>query len=293
MKLNITISNITFEIQSDEPYEIDEEIKDYCTNEDNPNKKYIKISQVETFAAMDCYIVHQIDQRVLIMKNKDNDLEYRLFINYLTGRPYALYKEIDQTHIEVEFLRSEREKLVINEEFLETIAVEKYLLAQKSIILHSSSILYRGKAILFTAPSGTGKSTQARLWNQYRNTEIINGDRNILHRNKDGTWNVRGIPFCGTSGIHKNVDVPLEAIVRLEQGKTDQIKDRTEMEIFKELYQESTVNVWDSKAIEQVMDMCGKLSKETKQIKLSCTMHETAVECLESFIMKDQEKDHV
>lgn len=293
MKLNITISNITFEIQSDVPYEIDEEIKDYCTSNDKTNKKYVKLTQVETFAAMDCYIVHQIDQRVLVMKSKDHDREYRLFIDYLTGRPYALYKEIDETHIELQFLRSEREKLIINEEFLETIAVEKYLLAENSMILHSSSILYRRKAILFTAPSGTGKSTQARLWNQYRNTEIINGDRNILHRNEDGTWKVRGIPFCGASEIHKNVDVPLGAIVRLEQGKTDQIKDRTEMEIFKDLYQESTVNPWNSKAIEQVMDMCHKLSKETKQIKLSCTMHETAVECLEMFIMNDQEKDHV
>lgn len=293
MKTNITISNTTFIFEYFIDLHIDQSIEEYVNREEADNKIHIKLSEIDNFEPMNCYIVHEIDERAIIMKDEQNNLEYRLFFDILTGRPYALYKEINREQIEIQILRSERKNLIIDEEFLETIALEKYLLAENSIILHSSSILYNGKAILFTAPSGTGKSTQANLWNKYRKAEIINGDRNILHRNEDGTWNVRGIPFCGTSEINKNVDVPLGAIVRLEQGKTDQIKQRTEMETFKDLYQETTVNIWNSKAIEKVMDMCQKLGKEIDQTMLSCTMNETAVECLEQYLEQKQENRYV
>ena len=67
-------------------------------------------------------------------------------------------------------------------------------------ILHASYILYRGEAILFSAPSGTGKSTQAAFWKEHRGAEIINGDR-VLVIKRDGVFYACGVYVSGTSGI--------------------------------------------------------------------------------------------
>ncbi len=56
------------------------------------------------------------------------------------------------------------------------------LLYRDCLTFHCSYILHQNRAILFAAPSGTGKSTQAALWEKYRGAEIIIGDRGLLFR---------------------------------------------------------------------------------------------------------------
>ena len=82
--------------------------------------------------------------------------------------------------------------------------IEQVLNSYNTFLLHSSFIKWKDKAILFTAPSGTGKSTQADLWEKYENAEIINGDRSGI-RKMDGKWTAYGLPIAGSSGIYKNI----------------------------------------------------------------------------------------
>lgn len=82
--------------------------------------------------------------------------------------------------------------------------------------LHSSSILYRGKAWLFSAASGTGKSTHAELWRGLYETPLINGDLNLVSL-QDSVPVVTGLPWCGTSGIYSVGSYPLGGITLLKQ----------------------------------------------------------------------------
>ena len=86
---------------------------------------------------------------------------------------YALYRELDDTHAEVMIAEDCRGCLVFDPVFASLFALERRMLQKDSFILHSAYIRHRGRAILFSAPSGTGKSTQASLWAQYAGAEII------------------------------------------------------------------------------------------------------------------------
>lgn len=105
------------------------------------------------------------------------------------------------------------------------IIINYLLLPYRSLIFHASYIEYQGQGILFTAPSQTGKSTQAALWKRYRGAEIINGDKaGVTLR---GQPMAHGLPFSGTSGICKNVSLPLRAIVVLSQAPENTIRSLT------------------------------------------------------------------
>ncbi len=81
----------------------------------------------------------------------------------------------------------------------------KKILKYNAIFLHSSAILYKGKAYLFSADSGVGKSTHTKLWIKKfgaENVQIINDDKPII-RFIDNDWYVYGSPFDGGTGINK------------------------------------------------------------------------------------------
>lgn len=90
-------------------------------------------------------------------------------------------------------------------------------------VFHGAAIEYGGNAYLFTAPSGTGKTTHINLWRQYLGDKvgIINGDKPII--NVSDKTIVYGTPWAGKEGLHRNVSAPLKAICILQQGKTNNI----------------------------------------------------------------------
>ena len=93
------------------------------------------------------------------------------------------------------------------------------LTAQKKrlFVIHSASLLYGGRAWLFSGCSGTGKSTHTALWQQAFGTPLLNGDLNLLGIS-DGMPVVYGLPWCGTSGIYTEKSFPLGGIVFLKQA---------------------------------------------------------------------------
>lgn len=91
------------------------------------------------------------------------------------------------------------------------------ILFHKGLVIHAAAIEHQGKGIIFSAPSETGKSTQASLWKQYMGASIINGDRPAI-RLIDNNPYVYGTPWSGSSSDFKNCRAPLSAIVMLEQA---------------------------------------------------------------------------
>ena len=151
--------------------------------------------------------------------------------------------------------------------------------------MHSSFIKYKNKGILFTAPSGTGKSTQADLWNQYKKAEIINGDRSLIRR-IDNKWRAYGVPFSGSSPYCKNDSVDLEAIVILRQGPENVIIKCDKATAIKKLLSESTVNYWNDKFVNKIMDLLTDLVDNIDVYILSCRKDQGAVELLAETIEK-------
>ena len=103
-------------------------------------------------------------------------------------------------------------------------AMRYALLHHNGFMLHASAISYEGQGILFSAPSGTGKTTHTKLWEKaYDSAFILNDDSPIIRFMEDNKAYVCGSPWAGASGEGRNAIVPLKAIVFLQQGGTNEI----------------------------------------------------------------------
>lgn len=170
-----------------------------------------------------------------------------------------------------------------SEQFLLGSAGLEHILADYGrVILHSSFLAYKGSAVLFSAPSGTGKSTQAELWRQNRpDTEIINGDRSVLSCD-NGQVMAHGIPFCGTSGISLNKSLPVRAIVVLRQSGKNEIQRLGEKEAFALLFSECGVNRWSKEDTERVTELLCQVVARVPVFYYACRPDKTAVDVLEA-----------
>lgn len=196
---------------------------------------------------------------------------------------YACYRELSENSAEVTLLRSRMAGLSIDPFFTSLLALERRMLAKDSLILHCAFWRLGGKAVLFSGPSGIGKSTQAELWRKYRQAEIINGDRALLWR-IDKCWHACGWPVCGSSEICHNESAPIHSIVMLDQGKENQVKKLSPMQGFIQLYGQITVNQWNNEAKEKAVSLLEAIVTEIPVFHMRCDMTEDAVNCLETVL---------
>ena len=156
------------------------------------------------------------------------------------------------------------------------------------MVLHSSYIARNGQGIVFTAPSGTGKSTQAQLWaDTYADVKIINGDRSIISCDK-GIPMVHGVPFCGSSGICRNLSLPLKGVIVLRQGKENQLRRLKQKEAVKLLLSESAIPSWDRGGTGNILDLMMHIVETVPMYYFSCLPDSSAVQLLSDELFGDQ-----
>lgn len=111
------------------------------------------------------------------------------------------------------------------------------IIKYNAMLIHSSAIVYNGKAYLFAADSGVGKSTHTALWRKAfgNDVKMINDDKPVV-RIIDGKSIVYGTPFDGGSGIANNISAPLGAVVFIERGENNSIRKAQTPEIIRKLY---------------------------------------------------------
>lgn len=166
---------------------------------------------------------------------------------------------------------------------LTVLAAEHLVALNGGFIFHSSYIQVDGKGILFTAPSGTGKSTQADLWNRLRGAPIHNGDRSAV-RWVDGKAYACGIPFAGSSQICENVTLPLGAIVYLKQAPQTTIRKLRGAEAFRRVWEGCSVNTWDRMDVDLISEAVMHILSEVPVFELACTPDESAIIALEGVL---------
>ncbi len=166
---------------------------------------------------------------------------------------------------------------------LNGIAAEHLIAQAHGFVFHASFIAHNGRGILFTAPSETGKSTQAELWKRLRSAEIVNGDRSAVRIVEEGAI-ACGIPFAGSSQICKNETLPLAAIVYLKQAPQTSIRRLRGGEAFRRIWEGCSINVWDRSDVECVSATVEQVVQQVPIFELSCTPDESAVIALEGVL---------
>ena len=194
-------------------------------------------------------------------------------------QPYALYRDLPGARAEVQLDAHRIADLNFDPVFTSLFALERRLMERDALILHCAYVVDGEQAILFSAPSETGKSTQAGLWERYRGSRTVNGDRALLRR-VAGRWTACGWPVCGTSEIFHLGDTPIRAIVMLRQSKTNTVERLTGVAAFTPLFAQITVNRWNGAFVQRAITDLEDLMAAVPVYQLSCTISRQAVDCL-------------
>lgn len=150
-------------------------------------------------------------------------------------------------------------------------------------ILHGVVMEYDGKGILVLAAAGTGKTTHTRMWRDFRNALIINGDR-CLCRKRDGVWYAYGMPWSGSSGEYINRRVPISCIVNLNQGSENAAYPLSAFDGTLRLMQRVFAPVWPGMLQNQAFNYCEELAAEIPVLDFYCRPDLESVEVLEQAI---------
>jgi hypothetical protein len=170
-------------------------------------------------------------------------------------------------------------------------AFSRALLGFDGFCLHASAIALDQRAVLFSAPCGTGKSTHAGLWQQYFGSDkalIINDDKPAM-RFLGGTFYVYGTPWSGKSDLNLNLRVPLQAIVFLEQAKENRIRRMKNKESVMRLVYQSLRPFGDKDKMNRLLELFDSLIKRIPVYLLGCTVSTEVVELVYNTINKEQE----
>lgn len=257
------------------------------------NLSLFKIDSNSDCYHYDIYVKENIDiteDSFILSKNnikicKKNNLEKRYVIIPGDVHPYGMSEEVDDNHSIIYIHKKYVPMMIYDTMFVSLLCLERKVQNFNQYILHSSYMTINNQAILFTAPSGTGKSTQADLWMKYRGSEVMNGDRSLLV--KEDKYYAYGWPICGSSEICNNKKYPITCIVVLSQAKENKIEELSYKDSFKKILSELTINYHNPLFVNSAMDFIDDLVKNVKIYHLACDISEDAVKCLEDKLKED------
>lgn len=167
--------------------------------------------------------------------------------------------------------------------YLEELAVYRKMAQQllahhDTLLFHGSCLAVDDRAVLFTAVSGTGKSTHTRLWRSMLGARcvMVNDDKPLLRIREDGVL-ACGTPWNGKHDLGTNCQVPLKAICILERGVHNEIVRLTSREALPMLLQQSfqPENGPDLRKKLQLLDL---LTRNVEFYRLRCNMDPEAAE---------------
>ena len=151
------------------------------------------------------------------------------------------------------------------------------LIEYRIIYLHGSLLAVDGNGYLFMAPSGTGKSTHARLWRETYGDQVkmINDDKPLFKIAEDGSILACGDPWNGKHLLGCNESVPLKAIVKLRRGQENRIEELDQTSAVKLLYL-GTLHFKEPHRMKLAMEVIGKIIENVKFYSLQCNMEPEA-----------------
>lgn len=204
---------------------------------------------------------------------------------YTGDRDIEFYIDVFDFEIEYERNKSRQEDIKegndireFSDDYLETLAVYRKIcncLLDKNIILfHGSVVSVDGIAYLFTAKSGTGKSTHTRYWCEYFKDRaiMVNDDKPLLEIKDDGVI-VYGTPWDGKHHLSNNTKVKLKSICILNRGDTNCVTKVNSSDVYSILLQQVYKPINSVDGMHKTLDLIDKLCKMVEFYSMNCTMN--------------------
>ena len=163
-----------------------------------------------------------------------------------------------------------------SEEYLEELAIYRKIAermpAYDTFLVHGSAVAVDGWGYLFTAKSGTGKSTHARLWQELLGDRLVyvNDDKPLIRIAPDGAV-IYGTPYDGKHHRSSDVAVPLRAVCFLRRGRENSIRACSTRDAFPRLLQQVYTPA-DQEALRRTLSLLQALTVRVRFYELACNM---------------------
>lgn len=213
------------------------------------------------------------------MNNRFPELE-ALCHEYMTEEAPEIILSVTQEEIEEE---RTKQADIFSDGYLETICLYRKLALEMLkfdvFLMHASVIDVDGEGYAFLAKSGTGKTTQTRLWLEYfgDRARVINGDKPLIRLGAYGSFIAYGTPWCGKEGMGCNASVPLKALFLLERAPEPSCgpasQEYTVDHIFRQL-----LMPWQPDQMDRLFTLIDRLVETVPCYILRCNMELPSVE---------------
>lgn len=168
---------------------------------------------------------------------------------------------------------------ISTEDVAEYLATGKYfaqaLLAYDGSFLHASAVVWQGKAYLFSATSGTGKSTHTEKWCRLFGAVYLNDDKPAL-RLMDGVWTAYGTPWSGKHDLSIPGGYPIGGIAFLERGQENTIRRLTPAEAFPRFMSQSLWRLGNKEDLSKQLQLADRLLRSVPVWALACRNEDEA-----------------
>lgn len=167
---------------------------------------------------------------------------YILCKDYLTESDPEMWIKVCDSDIEHEYDITGRAKTSNANSYIETLVVYRKIseavLDYNTFLMHGAVIAVDGASFMFTAKSGTGKTTHINKWlDRLDNAVVVNGDKPLI-KISDRDVIAYGTPWCGKEHLGTNMNVPLKAIVFMERSEHNVIEEISFDDAFRLLMQQ-------------------------------------------------------
>ena len=167
--------------------------------------------------------------------------------------------------------------------YLETVCAYRKaanaLLDRDVFVMHGSVVAVDAEGYAFLAPSGVGKTTQTRLWQQQfgARLHVINGDKPLI-RMEPESFRAYGTPWRGKENLGSNASVPLKAIFFLNRSDTPSAVPAGHEQVVERLFRQLLLPKEPERMI-RLLTMADKLVSTLPFYILNCDMTENSVLC--------------
>lgn len=243
------------------------------STDNNRKEKNNTVYYCKTMIAGRCIEVESYSKRVLaFFKNYLSEFnkpdyvirvsENEIIEEVKSQRIPAYVSQLNPTELENEYYGVEI--MLLNEK------IADYMLSQKVLLMHGAAIAVNGKGFIFTAPSGTGKTTHILNWvKMIPGTIVVNGDKPLIDIENNLVY---GTPWSGKEGLNTNTYVKLAGIISLERGDHNAIK-RISFKEMMPIYLKQCYIPNERQLLMQSYQLIGAL-KEVPCFKLTCNADE-------------------